>query len=111
MTAARDGERLLPEGWVSQSAAVNDAFKLKPLAAEPEDVYGWQFWLNAPVPEQNIPQPFPDVPADMYAARGHWGQSITVIPSLDLVIVRTADDRDGSTDFNEMLKRAIALTR
>jgi len=104
-------ERILPEGWVTQSAAVNEAFKLKPITDDPTDVYGWQFWLNAAVPEQSIAQPFPDVPADMFAARGHWGQSITMIPSLDLVVVRVGDDRDGSTDFNELLKRAIALTR
>ena len=32
-----------------------------------------------------------------------------IIPSLDLVIVRTADDRDGTFDFNAFLELAIAV--
>ena len=55
--------------------------------------------------------PWPDVPEDAYAARGHWGQSITVVPSLDVVIVRLADDRDGTFDFNAFLKLALAVAQ
>jgi CubicO group peptidase (beta-lactamase class C family) len=105
-------ERLLPEDWVARSSSVNGAFRQGTLDAGADDVYGWQFWLNRAVPETGRPSlPWPDVPGDAYAARGHWGQSVTIIPSLDLVVVRTADDRDGSFDFNRFLSLAIALVR
>jgi CubicO group peptidase (beta-lactamase class C family) len=42
-----------------------------------------------------------------FAALGHWGQALYVIPSEKLVIVRYADDRDGSYQHNELLKRVL----
>jgi CubicO group peptidase (beta-lactamase class C family) len=84
---------------------------MRPLATEPGDVQGRQLWLNRPVPEQNVPVPWPDVPQDAFAALGHWGQSITVIPSYDLVVVRTADDRDKTFELNRFLSLAIAVAR
>lgn len=106
-----EGQRMLPTGWVHDSVQVSMPFKMKPLDTSPGDVQGRQFWLNVAVPEQSVPIPWPDVPTDAYAARGHWGQSITMVPSLDLIIVRTADDRDGTFDFNQFLKLALAVAR
>ncbi len=105
------GARLLPAGWVKDATTVSPAFKNKRIDADPDDVYGKLWWLNKAVPEAGIKQPYPDVPDDFFAAQGHWGQSINVIPSLDLVIVRFADDRDHSLDKNELLKLAIAVGR
>ena len=45
-----------------------------------------------------------DAPADTFAALGHWGQALYVIPGEQLVIVRYGDDRDGSYRHNELLK-------
>jgi CubicO group peptidase (beta-lactamase class C family) len=104
------GVRLLPEGWVAGSTRVGPAFKRKRYAAEPTDVYGRHWWVNVAVPEANIPKPFPSAPEDLYLARGHWGQSVSVIPSLDLVVVRFADDREaGAFDLNRFLELAIAV--
>jgi hypothetical protein len=41
--------------------------------------YGFQWWLDD----------LPGVPTDTFSAQGHDGQSIHVIPSLDLVVVRS----------------------
>ena len=54
--------------------------------------------------------PWPAVPEDLFAARGHWKQSINVYPSHDLVVVRTGDDRDGAFDYDRFLSLALALT-
>jgi CubicO group peptidase (beta-lactamase class C family) len=105
------GTRILPEGWVADSTAVSEPFKRKPLDTSPGDVQGRMWWLNRAVPEQNVPQPWPDVPPDAYAAEGHWGQSITVIPSEDTIIVRLADDRDGTFDFGRFLALALQVAR
>jgi CubicO group peptidase (beta-lactamase class C family) len=104
------GGRILPEGWVQASTAVNAAIRMRRLDADPDDVQGRQFWLNRPIPEVGVSTPWPGVPEDAFAARGHWGQSITVVPSRDVVIVRTADDRErGVFDFARFITLALAV--
>jgi CubicO group peptidase (beta-lactamase class C family) len=105
-----EGRRLLPEGWVARSTAVSAPLRQKRLYWEPGDVQGWQFWLNRRVPGVQDGKPWPHVPEDAYAMRGHWGQSVTVIPSMDLVVVRLADDREpGAFELDAFLARALAL--
>jgi CubicO group peptidase (beta-lactamase class C family) len=76
-----DGHRLLPEGWVDFSRTHPEGPK--------ENVYGAGFWLTTggadPVPSyQRRDAP----PWDSFAAEGHEGQTIFIVPSRDLVIVR-----------------------
>ncbi|MDY7231393.1 serine hydrolase domain-containing protein [Hyalangium rubrum] len=105
-----EGQRLLPEGWVARSVAVSEPLKLKRFEWDPGDVQGRQFWLNRRVPGVQEEKPWPDVPEDAFAMRGHWGQSVTLIPSMDLVVVRMSDDRQaGAFKLNTFLARAIAL--
>ena len=104
-----EDEQVLPEGWVASSTQVSEPIKRKSHERGSDDVQGWQWWLNLPIPGVQDELPWPSVPAGTYAARGHWGQSITVIPSKDLVVVRTADDRDGSFSFDTFLKLSIAV--
>ncbi|QZP35690.1 serine hydrolase domain-containing protein [Pseudomonas sp. DR48] len=102
---ARDGRwrdrQLLPKDWV--------AFNREPFAhyrAHQDDtVPGGQWWLNRAA--DGAPRPWPDAPDDTFAALGHWGQAMYVIPSEHLVIVRYGDDRDDSYQHNELLKLAI----
>ncbi len=103
------GQRVLPEGWVASSTRVSKAIHLKTYEWGPGDVQGWHWWLNRPLPGVQEELPWPSVPEGAYAARGHWGQSITVIPSKDLVVVRTADDRDGSFSLDTFLKLSLAV--
>lgn len=106
-----ESNRILPEGWVAASTAVSEPFRKRPLGRDDDDIQGRQFWINVPVPEQNVGKAWPDLPEDTFAARGHWGQSVTVIPSLDLVVVRVADDREPAFSFNHFIKLAIAVAR
>jgi len=62
-------EQVVPRAWVEDS--------LEPAPAS-QGVYGYQWWLDQP----------DDLPDDTFSARGHDGQYIYVIPSLDLVVVR-----------------------
>lgn len=97
--------QLLPEDWV--------AFNLKPFAGykaqQDEAVPGGHWWLNRPV--DGATSPWPDAPPDTFAALGHWGQALYVMPSEKLVIVRYGDDRDGSYRHNELLKRVLQAVR
>lgn len=105
-----EGQRLLPEGWMAVSVAVSEPLKQKRVDWDPGDVQGRQFWLNRRVPGFQDEKPWPDVPEDAYAMRGHWGQSVTIIPSRDLVVVRMADDRQsGAFNLNTFLARALPL--
>jgi len=75
-----NGERILPEGWV--------AYSVTPTPRAPQGGYGAQFWLNAGSPDDPTDRWMPDLPTDIYSARGLDGQFVTVIPSHDLVVVR-----------------------
>lgn len=99
-------QMLLPRGWVEDMAKVSAPFRNRALEADAEDVQGRQLWLNRPVSSQ---RPWPSVPEDAIAARGHWGQSIVAVPSLDLVVVRTADDRDGNFSLDHFLALSMAV--
>jgi CubicO group peptidase (beta-lactamase class C family) len=102
------GERLLPDGWVKASTTPSEAFMQHAPASE-TDVSGYSWWLN--VAAHGNPKPWPDAPDDTFAALGHWGQYVIVIPSEDTVIVRVGDDRKGSMKVNELVKLARAVVR
>lgn len=71
------GTRILPEGWVAAS--------LRPTRAAPKADYGAHLWLKLPPifgPGE------PPLPEDTYYMLGHDGQTVAVVPSVDLVIVR-----------------------
>ncbi|MDN4546842.1 serine hydrolase [Pseudomonas sp. C32] len=102
---ARDGRwgdrQLLPKDWVAFNREPFAHYRANQDAAVP----GGHWWLNRAV--DGAAQPWPDAPADTFAALGHWGQAMYVIPSENLVIVRYGDDRDGSYRHNELLKLAL----
>jgi len=74
-----NGERILPEGWVD--------FSRSPAPTRPVEKgkrgYGAQFWLL---------DQMPGIPAGTFTSRGNKGQYVSVLPDLDLVIVRTGVD-------------------
>ena len=102
----RDGRwqqrQLLPAAWV----AFNRAFFIHATAEPGEATPGGHWWLNQPL--AGASRPWPDAPAETFAALGHWGQALYIVPAEKLVIVRYGDDRDGSYQHNELLKRALA---
>ena len=63
-------------------------------------VYGGHFWLNAGAK-------FPDVPIDMYSCNGFQGQFVFIIPSMDLVIVRTGLKENPDFNVNDFLSEII----
>ena len=102
------GKRILAEGWVAYSTTLAPGFYQQPVNEDFLDGrQGAQWWLNLPVRERGTKRPHPDAPADTFMARGHEGQYIFVIPSLDIVAVRVGDDKDGSFSINEFLKYVV----
>ena len=103
---ARDGrwgeQQLLPKEWIAFNRQAFAHYQ----AGQDEAVPGGHWWLN-----QGAQRPWPDAPADTFAALGHWGQALYVMPDEHLVIVRYGDDRDGSYRHNELLKRVLAAVQ
>lgn len=102
----RDGRwgdrQLVPRDWIAFNREPFAGFQ----AGQDEAVPGGHWWLNRGA--GSTLRPWPDAPPDTFAALGHWGQALYIIPSARLVIVRYGDDRDGSYRHNELLKRAMA---
>ncbi len=60
--------------------------------------YGAQIWLNAG-------SRYPDVPKNMYSFNGYKGQNVFILPSENLVVVRTGLTKNA--DVNTLLKGII----
>lgn len=90
------GERLLPEGFVA-------------MMSEPNGTSGGRYskmqtWLPG--------EGEPDLPADAFFLQGHDGQTIAVMPSLDLAVVRLGltPARDGF-DVMPLVRDIVRLSR
>ena len=71
-----NGHRLLSKDWVHRATTPNKS--------QNDKRYGYQFWLNAG--EQELR--WPSLPSDAYAMMGNRKQSVMIIPSEDVVLVR-----------------------
>lgn len=72
--------QILPTTWVAEST------RSAPKA--PNGKYGRQFWTNHGINDRGEGRPWPLLPTDAFAAIGYDGQTILVVPSYELVIVR-----------------------
>ncbi len=62
--------------------------------------YGAHFWLNAE-------GKYPDVPKDLFSCNGYEGQHVFIIPSKDLVVVRTGLAEEPYFDVNGVLSNIV----
>jgi CubicO group peptidase (beta-lactamase class C family) len=89
------GEQLFSKDWVTYITTPT---------VESDGTYGAHFWLNAE-------GKYPDVPRDLYSANGYEGQYVFIIPSKELVIVRTGLAEDPIFDINEFISEVIATIK
>lgn len=85
------GEQLLPENWADYTTTEANGSDGK---------YGAFFWLNLSADQ-------PDAPKDTYMCKGHDGQFIFIIPSKELIVIRTGYSKHGEFDTNLMLKGIV----
>lgn len=86
-----NGEQLFDTAWVD--------YITEP-TLHSDGTYGAHFWLNAN-------GKYPDVPKDLFSCNGHEGQYVFVIPSKDLVVVRTGLASEPSFDINTFLSEVV----
>jgi len=83
-------KQVLPEGWVAEMVAPSTTFEeldaIAPFVKNKysQTSYGYMWWL--------WDEPRYKMLEGAYAAQGAWGQNITVIPKLDMVIVIKTND-------------------
>lgn len=87
-----NGEQLFDTGWVE--------YVTRPTEHSNER-YGAHFWLNAGGFYSGVPE-------DLYSANGFQGQYVFIIPSLNLVIVRTGLAEPPGFNLNAFLKAVTA---
>ncbi|RDB04384.1 serine hydrolase domain-containing protein [Runella aurantiaca] len=90
-----NGERILPEGSTKFVSTLAE-----PWVADGRPIYGGLFWING---DGGFP-----IPKDAYMMLGAGGQSVTVIPSRDLVVVRLGHYK-GSQAGGVALNKAYSL--
>ncbi len=90
-----NGERLLPEGYVDFVSTLAE-----PWIKDGRPIYGGFFWING---DGGRP-----IPKEAYMMLGAGGQSTTIIPSRDLVIVRLGHYQ-GAREGAKSLDKAYRL--
>lgn len=90
-----NGERILPEGFTKFVSTLAPAW-----VADGRPIYGGLFWING-----DGARP---IPKDAYMMLGAGGQSVTIIPSHDLVVVRLGHYK-GSQAGELALRKAYSL--
>jgi CubicO group peptidase (beta-lactamase class C family) len=95
-----NGERILPEGWVTYMATLTPQSKRQD--------FGAHLWVKVPPPFDSVVTPRPKLPADAFHAVGHEGQFVSVIPSRQLVVVRLGlSRREHAWDQDGFLARVL----
>ena len=93
------GREILPKDWIRFSTQVPEPFLKGRVVKAPLELPGRHFWPNRKVVALGARKPWKDLPEDFFAALGHWGQMLGVLPSENLVVVRFGIDKDDARKY------------
>lgn len=105
------GRQVIPEAWVDASVKSYSATGIQGSAAS-KSGYGYMWWIQVNArahPELRLPD-------GSFTASGNGGQRLTVIPSIDTVVVNLMNTdepgpRIGSAEWDALLAEALAARR
>ena len=107
------GKNFFPEGWISRYIqSISPAFLKDPVLIREQIVPSFQWWLNKPSRHKQVlkPRALQSAPKDLYLAVGYAGQLLFIIPSMNMVIVRTGSfDADMYLDTNALVGLALGI--
>jgi len=101
------GKQILPKGWVEESTAIYSQANDNGSGSG----YGYMWWITR---VDNTPEHNTTIPTGTYSAFGYGGHKITVIPTLDMVVVNRMDTdlKDGprlsGKKYDQLLRLIIA---
>jgi len=98
-----EGERLLPEGWVD--------FSRTKTTGTNSNTYGAGFWITSYGEEPTRAQAVRSPPWDAFNANGSEGQTIWIVPSRDLVIVRLGQMENNTENWNLLFEWCQEIAR
>jgi len=90
-----EGERILPRGWVKYSTT--------PAPHVSKGNYGSQIWLNKGEQDNPMNCEFPKLPNDLFWFSGFQDQSVVIIPSRKVVIVRMGMTHGDNWNLQEFI--------
>lgn len=93
-------ERILPEGWVEYSTTPSRAAKLQE--------YGAQIWINKGEPENPSNCYFKGLPNEAIVFDGFEENSVVIIPSKNLVVVRLGVTHNANFSLANLVNGVIA---
>ena len=98
-----EDRQIVSEKWVETSTRTDASVRMW-------DAYGYLWHVNLPrrLTFGHSSLSTESIPVDGYMAEGVLGQSIFIIPSLDLVIVRVANQTEGRMDLVKFLTMVLA---
>jgi CubicO group peptidase (beta-lactamase class C family) len=97
-----EDRQIVSKAWVEKSTRTDASVRMWA-------GYGYLWHVNLPyrLKWNKSPVPLDAIPRDGYMAEGIMGQSIVIIPSRDLVIVRVANETTGHMDLVKFLTMIV----
>lgn len=95
-----NGERILPEGWVTYSTT--------PAPAAPLRQYGAQIWLNLGDPNDPSKAEYPGVPNEAIVFDGFEKNFVVIVPSKNLVVARLGVTHNKNFSLADLVNEIVA---
>ena len=107
------GKDFFPKNWIHRYVqSISPAFLKEPVVVREQIVPSFQWWVNKPSRHKQVvkPRALQSAPEDLYLALGYAGQLLFIIPSMNMVIVRTGSfDMDVYLDTNALVGLALGM--
>jgi len=99
-----EGQQLLPADWIVYSSSLPESYQRDRLREWFREVKPARHWWRFETTEGSA-----DESSVVLLARGHWGQRLMISKEQSLVVVRLADELDGSTSLAKFVPLAIEV--
>ncbi len=105
-----NGDIILPPEWIKVMLTPSPGYVSSgTIVTDIKDtgVYGGSLWLNRPI-KNGLGKPYPNSPEDMFLAIGHLGQFLIMLPTQNMIIVRTGSDQEFHSKTDHFVSGALA---